>query len=88
MAEIPDGGRPAHVDQALESYVAGGCPAEVNQYLDDLGLDHPPLTHRRQKSGSAIEPHALPASACPDGHPAVKWVPDREGGHQFWYCAP
>jgi hypothetical protein len=72
------------VSNALEQYVAKGGTSDVNEYLDALGMEHPHLTHRRQVSGSVIEPEAIPASTCgPYDHPACKWVPDRWAGTSF-----
>lgn len=74
------------VEAALEEFVRGGCLGDINDYLDDRGLAHPRIDHRLARSRD--EPLHEDFVPCdPPYVPTSKWVPDRDGGHIFWYCA-
>jgi hypothetical protein len=73
-------------DAALDAFVADGCPVDVNEYLDDRKVTHPRVTYQRAtRENEAPREDFVPCD--PPLVPTSKWVPDREGGHMFWYCA-
>jgi hypothetical protein len=76
----------SEVDAALGAFVVDGCPGDVNDYLDGRALNHPRIFHRRAaRAGESIHEDFVPCEA--PLVPTSKWIPDREGGHLFWYCA-
>ena len=81
-------GLSTEVSEALSSYVEAGCPGDVNAYLDRQGLSHPPIEHERRDERT--EEAARSARViCDPGYVAESmWIPDRKGGHYFWYCVP
>jgi hypothetical protein len=86
MSNADAGGLTAAVVSALQDFVDAGCPGDVNAYVTDRGLGHPYLDHRRA-DGADESVHEDFVPCKPPLVPTSKWVPDREGGHAFWYCA-
>jgi hypothetical protein len=88
MSEVPAAQGSQELKQALERYVADGCPSQGgNAYLDALEIAHPQFTHERsERKGAEVGQREYMVSCGPGSHPAVTWVPDRHGGHNFYYC--
>jgi hypothetical protein len=73
---------------ALRDYVTAGCPGDVNKYLDERKIAHPDVVHV-QADSEPLAPHHVDAPICtPPLVPKNKWIPDKHGGHIFWWCGP
>lgn len=72
--------------QELEGYVEAGCPGDVNAFLDDRELAHPQIEHE-PRDEFVEEANREAKVICEPGYTPVSiWVPDKAGGHLFWYC--
>jgi hypothetical protein len=87
MAEESTKGLSVEVESALGEFLDAGCPEEVNAYLDKAQLSHPTIRHEQLEE--APSPESIAVLPCPSGsRSANRWVPDKHGGHLFWWCQP
>jgi hypothetical protein len=89
MADDSPTGFAPEVQAALDSFVGAGCPGEVNDYLDEAGLEHPQLHHEERDSPPTKE--AIAELPCGPGFKSERtWVLNKNtyGGHWFWSCVP